>query len=183
MTTLIFLVTLLTLFITLLELIVKAIRRRPFKKSFRLICYIVAGYSLVWLGFFLTKTDHPVPMGSDACFDDWCATVNRAERQPSASQDSITIILHVTMSNHARGIAQKPSEPRIYIIDGEGHTWAASTTQPITLDSKLELHESKETNLAYALPATKKKLKAVIKEGPWITNLLFPEDQIVFTIP
>ena len=103
--------------------------------------------------------------------------------------DNITI----KMSNHARGIAQKPSEPRVHLIDGKGHYWPYSVKgqqaleqnagkQP-GIDSKLALGESLETQLVYAVPVNAADIKVLIEEGPFITKLLLPEDQQVFQAP
>jgi hypothetical protein len=89
----------------------------------------------------------------------------------------------ITMSNHARGIAQRPSEPRIHLIDDMGRTWPPAASGPVPLDAPLELHESKATTMKFVVPANTFQLKALIEEGPWITDLLFPEDQPVFKLP
>jgi hypothetical protein len=96
------------------------------------------------------------------------------------------------MSNHARGIAQKPSEPRIHIIDGQGHSWVFSKEGQQALESRegkqkdigerLELHESLGTRIVFDIPKDEKGLKAFIEEGPFITKLLLPEDKEVFLL-
>lgn len=134
----------------------------------------------------------PVTPGTDVCFDDWCATVTGVEKTAGANADSSRIILHITVSNHARGIAQKPSEPRIHIIDADGHYWGYSESGQQELEktqgkqpgigSRLALGESLQTKLAFAVPAKAKGLKVLIEEGPFITKILFPESQPVFII-
>ena len=50
------------------------------------------------------------------------------------------------------------------------------------IDSRLELHESKKMLLVFVVPKNASGLRAVIEEGPFITDLLFAEDQTVFLI-
>jgi len=96
------------------------------------------------------------------------------------------------MSNHARGIAQKPSEPRIHILDGQKQAYAYSIrgqelfeslkgNQP-NLGQRLGLHQSLTTLLVFAVPVGAKNLKALIEEGPFITELLFQEDRPIFVV-
>jgi len=97
------------------------------------------------------------------------------------------------MSNHARGIAQKPSEPRVHIIDERGNSYSYSAEgqqalekqigNQIRLDQRLELHQSLETQLVFDIPKEAKNLKVLIEEGPFITKLLFNENREVFLIP
>ena len=96
------------------------------------------------------------------------------------------------MSNHARGIAQKPSEPRIHILDAKNSAWPYSMAgqgilekvdgKQAPLDSRLELHQSIETKFVFAVPASSKGLKILVEEGPFITKLLLPESQEVFIV-
>ena len=199
MATLIFLLSFLTLFVLIIRLLIKFIRRRPLFPAFKIIIYLVLVYTVVWLIFDVASSFVPVPLGTDVCFDDWCATITGIEQGPVVQQqfsplhaDSIWLVLNVRMSNHARGIAQKPSEPRIHVIDGKGNSWANSLEgqrwlekqigiqKP--LDQKLELHDSIETKMVFACPAKAKGLKIFIDEGPFITNLLFPEDRMIFAV-
>jgi len=102
------------------------------------------------------------------------------------------IILHIKMSNRAKGIAQKPSEPRVHIKDEKGNSWSFSAQgqkeldnligNQIPIDQKLELHQSVETQVVFDIPQNAKKLYALIEEGPFITNLLLQDDKQVFLI-
>ena len=190
MTTLIFFITFLALLILFIRIIVKMIRRKPMAKTMKIIGAIVLVYSVLWFIFDLARKRLPVPMGTEVCFDDWCASVKKSS--VSLTGDSLNIILTITTANHARGIAQTPSEPRVYILDESGHEWSFSPVaqkayekqtgaQP-GIGHRLELHESLETALIFTIPRDAKRMYAIIEEGPWITNLLFPEDQMVFEI-
>lgn len=137
-----------------------------------------------------------MPLGTDVCFDDWCATITQIDKTnklASIKEGRQFIILHIRMSNRARGIAQKPSEPRIHIIDNTGQVWAYSesgqktlenvTGKQISLDQKLELHQSLETELVFDVPQNATGLMVLIEEGPFITELLLPDNRKVFRVP
>jgi len=190
MTTLIFMLTVLGMAVQLSIIIIKAISDQPVKPSLKAMGWIVLTYIVLWVVFDLTRKQVNIPPGTDVCFDDWCATVLKAERQPDT--DSIRIALRVRVSNHARGIAQTPSEPRVHILDQTGRSWAYSTaaqkdferlngTQP-GIAHRLALGRSLETVMVFALPKNSVRLTAKIEEGPWITNLLFPENEQVFAL-
>jgi hypothetical protein len=162
---------------------------------FRTPAIILFCYGLLWTIFYFKSADIAVPFGTDVCFDDWCATITQAERPKTLGKQNPHgqfIVLHITMSNHARGIAQKPSEPRIHIIDGQGNSWAFSREgqqaleneigkQPL-IDERLELHQSLETQLVFDIPQDAKNIKAIIEEGPFITKLLFQDNNEVFLL-
>jgi hypothetical protein len=199
METLVFLLTFFTLLILSVITIAKAIRRKPVLPPVKKMAFIIAGYLVLWIIFYITSSYVVVPLGTDVCFDDWCATITQAENGPLVqkrfsllSADSTYIIIHITMSNHARGIAQKPSEPRIHILDAKNSAWPYSMAgqgilekvdgKQAPLDSRLELHQSIETKFVFAVPASSKGLKILVEEGPFITKLLLPESQEVFIV-
>jgi len=200
MTTLLFLLSFFTLFVLSGILAVKGIRRKPVKSTVKIMGFVAGGYLVLWTAFYFISDFTPIALGTDVCFDDWCATVTQIEKGallkaklPSPVTDSAWVILHVKMSNHARGIAQKPSEPRIHLTDGKGAYWPYSAKgqraldvtagKQAGIDSRLELHQSLETQLVFEVPSNAKDLKVLIEEGPFITKLLFPEDQQVFRVP
>jgi hypothetical protein len=197
METLFFLLTFFTLLILSVIVITKAIKRKPVMPTAKKMAFIIAGYLMLWIIFYINSSYVIVPLGTDVCFDDWCATITQAENGPliqnrfsMLSADSTYIIIHITMSNHARGIAQKPSDPRIHILDEKNMAWPYSIAgqgilekvegKQAHLDSRLELHQSIETKLVFAVPAYSKGLKVLIEEGPFITKLLLPASQEVF---
>jgi hypothetical protein len=199
MATLVFFVTVIILVVLFFQLIIKLLRGKPIARITKLLAIIVLSYSFLWSIFYYASNDKPVPFGTDVCFDDWCATVTGIERPTTlGTPDKLIkphgqfIILHITMSNHARGIAQKPSEPRVHIVDQKGNSYPYSieTQQAyekingtlIPLDVRLELGQSLETMLVFDIPKKTVPVKAVIEEGPFITRFLFYEDRQVFLL-
>ena len=200
MTALIFFGTIIAILILLVRLIMKVIKHKNIAATFRKIVIIVLSYLVLWGIFYFISSDKVVPIGTDICFDDWCASVTKFERPKTLGKENqeLTphgqfIILNITMSNQARGIAQKPSEPRVHIVDEKGNSYSFSTEgqqalekqigNQIPIDERLELHESLETQLVFDIPKDARNLKVLIEEGPLITKLLFSENKAVFLIP
>lgn len=195
MATLIFLATIVTIIILVILIIIKVIGHKNTSSSFRFLGVIILAYAVLWTVFYFKSSYKEIPPGTDICFDDWCATVTQTERQSTLGNEKPSgqfIILHIKMSNHARGIAQKPSEPRVHIIDQQGHSWSFSTQgqkaldnlfgKQIPIDQRLELGQSLETQIVFDVPQDAKNLKALIEEGPFITKLLFQDDNKVFPV-
>lgn len=176
----------------------KIFQHRNIISSIKALGIIGLIYVLLWVFFYFFIPYKTVPFGTDICFDDWCATIMGFELRDSVGSDQLIspderfLILNIRMSNHARGIAQKPSEPGIHIIDEKGKYIPYSPEgqkaleeiegKQIPIDVRLELHEALETRLVFKIPAESKKLKAIIKEGPFITKLLFNVNKEVFLL-
>jgi hypothetical protein len=199
MTALIFILTILSILVLLVVAVIRLIRRKPCRLILRTILIIVLSYSVCWTIFYFSQKDIPVAQGTNLCFDDWCATVTEYEflsksgnRTDSVDSASSYVVLHVKMSNNAKGIAQKPSEPRIFIADNDGNysefsnegqlILEKSTGKQASLNTRLELHQSIETQLVFDLPANRRNMKAIIEEGPFITRFIFNTDRDVFLI-
>lgn len=182
MSTLIFLLTVATMIGLLVTVLVRVGGRKPIGRVGLWGGGLLLGYCLVWGGFWLARRYPVVPFGTEICFDDWCATVDSAKQVPSLARDSVVFRLAMTMSNHARGIAQRPCEPRVRLIDDRGRVWLPATWGAVPFDARLEVHESKRTTVDFVVPKEGCSLEALIEEGPWITELIFPEDEAVFRI-
>lgn len=195
MTTLVFFVTILAVIVLLIRIVNKSIKHKNTFASFRISGIILLVYASLWTVFYLKSSDKEISFGTDICFDDWCATVTKIEKQATLGNEKPNgqfIIVHIKMSNHARGIAQKPSEPSVHIKDDNGHSWAFSSKgqqalnnligNQIPIDQRLELHQSLETQLVFDIPKDAKNLGVLIEEGPFITKFLFHDDNKVFRI-
>ncbi len=195
MATLVFFLTFIAIIVFTIQIIIKLFKHKSIKNSLRLLIIIIAAYSLLWIFFYFNSAEIIVPLGTDVCFDDWCATITKAEQVKILRDEKPNgqfIILHIRMSNHARGIAQKPSEPRVHIVDGLGHSFSISETgqkalensigKQLPLDEKLELHQSLETQLVFDIPSDIKTANGLIEEGPFITKLLLQDNKEVFEL-
>lgn len=195
MASLIFIATFLFVVVFAIKICIKSIQHKNIVTNVRTVLAVLIAYSALWSGCYFFSNNKTVPFGTDVCFDDWCATVTKAERLPALGTvypKGQFILLHITLSNHAKGIAQKPSEPGVHIINEKGQSWAISKEgqqafntlygQQIPIDERLELHQSLQTVLVFDIPNGAKHLEALIEEGPFITKLLPKGDNEVFLI-
>lgn len=195
MATLLFLATVLVILILIFRLVIKIIRKKSLNTTFKLLGLVLLTYTLLWAIFYFKSSNKEIALGTDICFDDWCVTVTKIERQATLGNEKPNgqfIILHIKMSNQAKGIAQKPSEPRVHIMDEKGNSWTFSPKgqkaldnligSQIPIDQKLELHQSLETELVFDIPQDAKKTYVLIEEGPFITKLLLQDDNPIFLI-
>ena len=125
MATLIFLGTIFSIVVLVIKLLLNLIRHKSIISIFRTIVIITISYCLLWGIFYIKNMNNKViPLGTDVRFDDWSATVTIIEHPETIGGENPSgqfIVLHITMTNRARGIAQKPSEPRVHILDSHGH--------------------------------------------------------------
>jgi len=191
-----FIATLLLTLFLVITILLKIIRKKPVYQSLKTLSFIIIIYMLVWVISYSTRAIKPVNFVEDICFDDWCATISSFERLTNIDNrkaDGQFFILTVKMTNKAKGISQKPSEPSIHIMDNLGHIWAFSTVGQkayeslqgvqIPIDQRLELNQSLQTKIVFDIPKDAAGLKAVIEEGPpFINNLILQTDKKVFEL-
>ena len=195
MQTLYFLATILTILILVTIIVVNLIRKRPVLKTAKILLAVVTVYVFLWAMFYFKATQQTVPLFTDICFDDWCVTVTSYEKTEKIGNQAPFgqfVILTIIMKNKARRVAQKPSEPRVRIIDDNSNSWTTSIVGQQALeniqghlfpiDHRLELNQSLETKLVFDVPKNAYNLKILIEEGPFITKLLLRSDNKVFQI-
>lgn len=191
-----FVITFIVSIYFIIKILLKFLQRKSFKKDFAILLASVFLYIFLWTISFMNRANKTTALGEDICFDDWCATITSFTKSNSIGNQKANgqfISLSVRMTNKARGIAQKPSEPRINLIDGNGNTWGFSKIgqksfenlhgKQIPIDQRLELHESLQTNIVFDIPKDAEEVEAIIKEGPQlITNILIQEDKKTFKL-
>jgi hypothetical protein len=196
MDALLFFSTVILLFILIIRLLIKILTQKRIVDTSKYIVITLLSYSIIWIIFYIKSSNQIVPLASDICFDDWCATVTSFEKTEKIGTQipkGEFYILTIKMTNNARGIAQKPSEPRIHIIDDLGHNWAVSIEGQkafehlqgiqIPIDQRLELHQSLQTKLVFDIPKEAVGLKAIIEEGPaFMTTLMLLDNKKIFQI-
>ena len=80
MATLIFFSTVLTIIVFTIRIIIKLFKHRSIKSYLRLLIIVTAAYSFLWIFFYYKSSEKIVLPGTDICFDDWCATITKAEQ-------------------------------------------------------------------------------------------------------
>jgi len=196
----IFLAIVITILTLCIRIIVKLIQHKSIASILRTVAIVTGSYSVLWIIYYFSGSYKVIPLGTEICFDDWCATVTKIDSASVLGMGGDPLhshgkfyILHLKMINEAKRIAQRPSEPRVHIIDEKGTRYAFSergqqalerqTGTQLPFDSRLELHQSLETELVFDIPAKAQNLKVLIEEGPFITTLLFDDNMKVFAIP
>jgi hypothetical protein len=191
-----FFITFLSTVVLIVTTLIKSIRKKSIARNLKILSTLIVLYLLLWTVSYFRSGIRTVDFGEDICFDDWCATVTSFERLSKIGNqkpDGQFIVVSVTMTNKARGISQKPSNPRIHIIDDNGNNWAVSTLAQkwfedfkgiqIPIDERLELHQSLQTKIVFDIPKEATVLKALIEEGPqFMTNIILPDDKKVFRL-
>ena len=191
-----FLFTFLSTVILLITILIKSIRKKSIARNLKILLTVIVLYLLSWTISYFGSGTRPVDFGENICFDDWCATVTSFERLSKIGNQKPAgqfLVLSVRMTNKARGISQKPSGPRILIIDDNGNNWAVSAVAQkwfedlngiqIPIDKRLELHQSLQTKIVFDIPTGATGLRAIIEEGPqFITNIILQEDKKVFEL-
>jgi len=77
----------------------------------------VAAYLAVVVVVSLFTRPRELPIGENACFDDWCLAVERIERGPAPSH---TATVAFRLSSRARRISQRERYVSVYLLDGRG---------------------------------------------------------------
>jgi hypothetical protein len=200
MGTIIFLGIVITILILIIRVVVKLIQHKSIASIMRTVAIVMGCYIVLWIIYYFSSSFKIIPLGSEICFDDWCSTVTKIDNPASLGKGDETIhpigkffILHLKMINEARRISQKPSEPRVHILDDKGTRYSFSEKgqhaledqcgKQLPFDSRLELHQSLETLLVFDIPVTAGNPVVLIEEGPFITTLLFDDNKKVFAIP
>jgi hypothetical protein len=144
---------------------------------------IIFVYFVILLTFSLTSKEKALPMKQDKCFDDWCASVIDVSK--TTTDNATTYIVTLQISSHARGRAQEPDNPFIYVVDEQGTIYPESETVKSTyekqygkqrpISSRIDAQSSYQTNMVFLLP-TRRKGSLVITEGGFPTPLIIGDE-------
>lgn len=170
-----------------------ALHKRPVRAHLCNMLEVPAAYFLIWLVFYLKKAEYPEKLGAPLCFDDWCASVTDYKFQDKPGGGKY-LFLYMEISNRAKRVAMRPSEPRVYVRDAQNRQYRPSAEalrffeqqhgpQQSSVDTLLQPGEAQFPMLAFEIPATATGLSAVIEEGPvWVNKLFLQFDQPVFEL-
>jgi hypothetical protein len=120
---LLFIVCFLASVVTLLSVVILALRGR-FAHSLALLkrwtlCALVYFAIVIVSSIFWTRT--VLQPGEPRCFDDWCIAVDGATHQPSAAGDTCTVELRVF--SRARRVSQRELNVIVYLTDDRGNRY------------------------------------------------------------
>ncbi len=181
MSTLIFLLTVLALFSTLIALPIVLFQRRLD------LARIIGGGMLAWLiiytallfGFAWFSPQTILNQGQEECFDDMCFSVTQA-RFAAATQGS-ELIVTLQLRNAALRTAEKPDHPAAYLVDQQGKTYQPSSTgqQPVW-DQQLLSGETQQRTLIFPISAMSSSPFLVVTEGSFPTPLIIGDNNSPF---
>ena len=191
-----FIVTLLLTTALVFTILLQFIRKKSITKYLKILSSTLFIYILLWTVFYFKIEIQPITFGEDICFDDWCATITSFDRLENLGNKKAAghfFVLSIKMTNKARGISQKPCQPRVQIMDDLGHTWSSSTAGQkafenmqgiqIPIDQNLELHQSLQTKIVFDIPYKATGLKAIIEEGPqFMSKIILQGNKKVFEL-
>lgn len=201
MTTLIFIMVVLSFFFLVTKIVLHVVAGKDLVNLIRMLMGLLLGYAALWVVFLFLRKDRPVPLGVDTCYDDWCAMVTGAEYPAvlgkpghQARAEGQWVILYLRLSNPASAAQLKESQPRIFVRNGSGGEWAPSLRGQRALEessgpqapfvNEPGQQQPFETELVFDIPKPTVSLTARIDNGPnFLRSLLLPEGRQVVILP
>ena len=109
---LLFLVFLLTAIGLAALIVYRRLKRRSVRSIGLAMLASIGVYAAALVGFSLASHYRILPLGTDKCFDDWCATVTSARSLPNPTGDSGTkfVAISLRISNRGGRAAFRPSQ-------------------------------------------------------------------------
>jgi hypothetical protein len=166
-------------------------RRRPARLVARAILACICIYAAILTAFSLTSRTRQLALGTDKCFDEWCATVTGAGSLPNANRAAASKLVAVTLhvSNRARGAAFRPSQPRVTLTFPTASAAPSASAQrefeshagpQQDLAKRLAAGESFDTTLVFEVPAETRSASVVLLEGPAVVTRVVAGDENSF---
>jgi hypothetical protein len=190
---LIFFFCLLATVILAVVFIYRKLRGKPTRRIAFAVIGCWSAYAIVLVAASLSSKTVPLALGTDKCFDDWCASVIGSRLLPRANAAPSSELLAITLriSDRALQAAFRPSQPRVMLTLSSGDTLAPSEVgqreferqagPQEDLARRLVAGESFQTTLVFELPATTRQASVVVLEGPAaITPFLVGDENSFF---
>ena len=120
-----------------------------------------------------------LPVGELDCSDDWCISVERAEKYPKGP----STIVQVTFLIHSRALGRPQIENGVqaYLVDSSGNYFASMAVQDETPFSlSLQPGESKEVVRIYSVPVNSIPTGIHISKGKFPGLFIINDDQSLF---
>jgi len=188
---LIFLLFFLATVALIVLILYRSVRRRKTRiLAFALLACLLA-YAAVVVAFSLNSERRELALGTDKCFDDWCATVSEAHSLPNPHGGADTKLVAVTLrvSNRARRAAFRPSQPRVSLILPTGSATRSAEAQrqferqagpQEDLAKRLLPGDTFQTTFLFEVPAATREASVALLEGPAIVTRFLAGDENSF---
>jgi hypothetical protein len=160
---LLFILLLLTTFVTLLTAAGLAIRGRRAHAGGILrvwaICFAV--YMAIVFVVALATPQRIVRLGEVRCFDDWCVAIQHADH--AATPEGVAYSVTLQLSSRARGVTQRANGAYIYLTDAQGRQFdPAPDPSVIPMDVLLKPADAVEIRRSFTLPNDARDVGAVV---------------------
>lgn len=186
---LLFVVFLLATVILTAVLVYRRLRRRPCRNIVRAIVVCLCAYALTLLAVSFSSKTRQLALGTDKCFDDWCASVigARSLPMPGGIAGTKVVAIAIRISNRARRAAFRPSQPRVILVLASADSILPSSSAQRELEKqtgpqedlakRLVAGDSYQTTLAFEVPAATRRASVLVLEGPsFITRFLVGDE-------
>jgi len=189
---LLFVIVLLTTVILSGILAYRKLRGRRIRGVALAIVLCLSVYALALVAVSLTSATLQLALGTDKCFDDWCATVTGAESLPglSAPIGMKRVAMTLRISNRARQSAFRPSQPRVTLALASGVIVAPSPDAQRQFErqagpqedlaKRLVAGDTFQTKLVFEVPAATHEASVILVEGPSVLTQFILGDENSF---
>lgn len=189
---LLFFIYLLATVILTIFLIYRRLRGRPIRKIAIAIIGCLFAYAVILVGTSLSSKTRQLALGTDKCFDDWCASVigSRILSKTNVAAGNELVAITLRISNRARQAAFRPSQPRVMLMLPDGDTLASSEVAQREFEKqvgpqddlakRLLAGESFQTTLVFEIPASTRQASVVVLEGPVVITRFLVGDENSF---
>lgn len=171
----------------------RKLRGRPIRRPALAIAVCFAAYVVILVGVSLSSSTRQLALGTDKCFDDWCATVAGARSlpMPDGATGSKLVAITLRITNRARKAAFRPSQPRVFLVLPSGDSILSSSSAQgefekqsgpqQDLAKRLVAGDSFQTTVAFQVPVATREASVVLLEGPTlITRFLVGDENSFF---
>jgi hypothetical protein len=180
------------IFLTLLGMLIALITRRwmRLKQLGLFVGIYVSVYALLLVSLALFSPQQVLAMHQLRCFDDWCASVEMVELQPSIGRVEARgafYIVTLRVSSRAKRITQRALDAGVYLLDKQGKRYdvsiqgqqalEAAGLAGLPLNSPVDAGASFTSTTVFDLPSNSAQPSLVITHGAFPGIIIIGDDQ------
>jgi hypothetical protein len=189
---LLFFVSFLATAILVTLLVYRTFRGRPIRRIALAILVCWCAYAATLIAVSFSSETRSLTLGTDKCFDDWCAAVIGARSMPNPNGPIGTKLVAITLrvSNRARQAAFRPSQPRVSLLLASGDALYPSAVAQREFEKqggpqedlakRLVAGDKFQTTLVFEVPAATREASVALLEGPAVLTRFLVGDENSF---
>ena len=181
---LLFLVVFLTTVVMMCAAVVMTLRgsRSQAGRVMTALTAVLGAYLLTIAVVSLTTPQQVAAFKDTWCSDEWCVSVDRVDRTPSAA--GVTYIVDLRLSSRSRGRPQRERGVGVYLIDDSGrHYEARIAPGAVPFDTLLQPGQSIVASRLFVLPGDANNPSLVVTHPGFPRMLIIGEDGSLFHRP